>query len=219
MRTSTHLLLGALTFAAAPVLAQETHTVTDRMGRSVEIPVEIERIVTDFWPLPSAWYISTGSGAEIVGMHPNSMQMAERSILRRIAPELLGAETGFTQGKSVNVEEVLALQPDIFISYETRPTIGELEQAGVPVLSLDVLSQSGGNVFETFAGWMTLLGQIADQEERTSGIVAYADEVLERTRDRIATVPEADRSTALFFARLAEDICLSTAPGISDISG
>ena len=110
-------VLCAMALTAIPVVAQETHMVTDRMGRNVELPVEVNRIVTDFMPLPSAWYISTGSGDEVVGMHPNSMRMAKRSILGRIAPELLAAETGFTQGSSVNIEEVLRLAPDVFVTY------------------------------------------------------------------------------------------------------
>ena len=174
-------ILCAMALTAIPVVAQETHMVTDRMGRNVELPVEVNRIVTDFMPLPSAWYISTGSGDEVVGMHPNSMRMAKRSILGRIAPELLAAETGFTQGSSVNIEEVLRLAPDVFVTYETRQTIADVEKTGIPVLSLDVLSQSKGNVFETYFGWTKLLGQIAGQQERTDKIVAYANDVLMHT--------------------------------------
>ena len=106
--------------------------------------------------------------------NPNSMRMAKRGILGRIAPELLAAETGFTQGSSVNIEEVLRLAPDVFVTYETRQTIADMEKTGIPVLSLDVLSQSKGNVFETYFGWTKLLGQIAGQQERTDKIVAYA---------------------------------------------
>ena len=121
-------ILCAMALTAIPVVAQETQIVTDRMGRNVELPVEVNRIVTDFMPLPSAWYISTGSGDEVVGMHPNSMRMAKRSILGRIAPELLAAETGFTQGSSVNIEEVLRLAPDVFVTYETRQTIADVKK-------------------------------------------------------------------------------------------
>ena len=48
-------ILCAMALTAIPVVAQETHMVTDRMGRNVELPVEVNRIVTDFMPLPSAW--------------------------------------------------------------------------------------------------------------------------------------------------------------------
>ena len=191
--------------AALPAMAQETQTVTDRMGRTVELPVEINRIVTEFMPFPSAWYISTGSGEEIVGMNPRSMRMAKRSILSRIAPEMLKAETDFIKGKKINIEEVLRLNPDVFVSYERSSAIAQVEQTGIPVLSFDVLSRSKGNVFKTYSGWMELLGQVAGQTERTDKIIAYADTVLERTRARVAQLSDADRPGALFFARLGTD--------------
>lgn len=199
------ILLAGTALLASPATGQETHTVTDRMGREVELPVDIERIATEFLPFPSAWFISTGSADEIVGMHPDSMRMAERALLGRIAPALLGAETGFTQGNSVNVEELLRLAPDVFVSYESMPAIADVERIGIPVLAMDVLSNSGGNVIQTYSGWMELLGQVAGQEGRAADIIAYAQDALERTRTRIAAIPEESRPGALFFARLEQN--------------
>lgn len=200
---STAILAGTA-LLTLPAAAQDTHSVTDRMGRTVELPVKIDRIATQFLPFPSAWFISTGSADEIVGMHPDSRRMAERNLLGRIAPELLKAETGFTQGNSVNVEELLRLSPDLFVSYESMPAIADVERIGIPVLALDVLSKSGGNVMQTYAGWMELLGQVAGQEARTAEIIAFGNATLEETRARIAPLGEKDRPGALFFARLEE---------------
>lgn len=197
-------LLASISLTLSPVVAQETHTVTDRMGRPVELPVQIDRIATHFLPFPSAWFISTGSAEEIVGMHPDSHRMAERSLLGRIAPILLGSETGFTEGNTVNIEELLRLSPDIFVSYETMPAIADVERTEIPVLAMDVLSNSGGNVIQTYSGWMELLGQVAGQKERTDEIVAFARAVLEDTRARVAPLTDAERPGALFFARLEE---------------
>lgn len=198
-------LLTGIAFVAAPASAQDTQTVADRMGRDVTVPTEINRIVTHFLPFPSAWFISTGSAEEIVGMHPDSKQVAERSLLGRIAPEVLKADTAFTEGNSVNVEELLRLSPDIFVSYETMPAIADVERIGIPVVAMDVLSNSGGNVIQTYGGWLELLGQLAGQQDRAAEIIAYANDALERTRARVATIPEADRPGALFFARLEEN--------------
>jgi len=199
------VLLTGIALFAAPVLAQDSQTVTDRMGREVTVPTEINRIVTHFLPFPSAWFISTGSAEEIIGMHPDSKQVAERSLLGRIAPEVLNADTGFTEGNTVNVEELLRLSPDIFVSYETMPAIADVERIGVPVVAMDVLSNSGGNVIQTYGGWLELLGQLAGQQDRAAEIIAYANDALERTRARVATIPEGERPGALFFARLEEN--------------
>ncbi len=199
------VLLTGIALFAAPALAQDTQTVTDRMGREVKVPTEIDRIVTHFLPFPSAWFISTGSAEEIIGMHPDSKQVAERSLLGRIAPEVLNADTGFTEGNTVNVEELLRLSPDIFVSYETMPAIADVERIGVPVVAMDVLSNSGGNVIQTYGGWLELLGQLAGQQDRAAEIIAYANDALERTRARVAAIPEGERPGALFFARLEDN--------------
>ncbi|MDP2780456.1 ABC transporter substrate-binding protein [Devosia sp.] len=197
-------LLISTALATAPTLAQDTHKVTDRMGREVKLPIKVDRIVTEFLPFPSAWFISTGSADAIAGMHPDSMRMAERALLGRIAPALHNAETGFTQGNSVNVEELLRLAPDVFVSYETMPAIADVARTGIPVLAMDVLSNSGGNVIQTYSGWMQLLGQVAGQEARTQEIIAYGQGTLDDTRSRLASLSDAQKPGALFFARLEE---------------
>lgn len=205
MKALPKYLIAGVVLNALPALAQDSQTVTDRMGRSVEIPSQIDRIATEFLPFPAAWYISTGSADEIIAMHPTSMQMAKRNMLGKIALALLSAETGFTEGNSVNVEELLRLTPDVFVSYETMPAIADVERVGIPVLAMDVLSNSGGNVIQTYSGWMDLLGQVAGQQERAGEIIAYAEDALARTRERVAQIPEAERPGALFFARLEEN--------------
>lgn len=196
--------LAIITLLASTVSAQqsETRTVTDRMGREVEVPLVIERVVTNWLPFPSAYFISTGSLDGLIAVGEGSIQTAERSMLGRIAPEILNLQTGFASGSTVNAEALLALQPDLYISYETTPEIEDVERLGIPVIALDVLSVTGGNPIETFAGWMDVLGQLFNQEERTAEITAYARATLADTREVVSTIPEEDRPTALFFARL-----------------
>lgn len=139
--------LAIITLLASTVSAQqsETRTVTDRMGREVEVPLVIERVVTNWLPFPSAYFISTGSLDGLIAVGEGSIQTAERSMLGRIAPEILNLQTGFASGSTVNAEALLALQPDLYISYETTPEIEDVERLGIPVIALDVLSVTGGN--------------------------------------------------------------------------
>ncbi|MBX3144474.1 MAG: ABC transporter substrate-binding protein [Trueperaceae bacterium] len=210
VRTVILALVAALLAVAA---AQQTRVIVDRMGREVVVPVEINRVVTNWLPFPSAFFISTGSLDRLVAVGEGSIQTAGRSMLGRIAPDILTKETGFASGTGINAEALLALQPDLYISYESQPEIAEVERLGIPVIALDVLSVTGGNPIETFAGWMGVLGQLFDQEERTDEIIAYARNVLAETRAMVATVPEDDRPTALFFSRLEEGNLLINGAG------
>ncbi len=201
---SGRLALAIAVAVASSLAAAQTRVVTDRMGRQVEVPVEINRVVTNWLPFPSAFFISTGSLDRLVAVGEDSIATANRSMLGRIAPDILTKATGFGSGNTVNAEALLALEPDLYISYESQPEIADVEKLGIPVIALDVLSVTGGNPIETFAGWMSVLGELFDQEERTDEIIAYARGTLAATREVVATVPLSERPTALFFARLEE---------------
>ena len=197
-------LLVSATFMGTTALAQETQTITDPMGRVVEIPLSPQRIVTNFRPLPSAYYISTGSVDELVGVEEFSRKIAERSIFGKMAPKLLDISIEFSLGNQVNVEEVLKLAPDLFVSMETVPAIANVEKTGIPVVAMDVMSQAKGDVFKTFEGWMNFLGKLNGQQKRTDSIIAYAHKTLEETRAKTAALTDAERPGILFFTQMGE---------------
>lgn len=197
------LCLGSSLLVSAS--AQPTKVITDHANREVTVPVPPKRIVSNFLPFPSAYYISTGSVDELAGIADGSMNMAKRSVFGHIVPEIMNKATGFSTANGVNVEEVLTLQPDLFVTYESNPARGEMEKAGVPVLVFDVLTRSKGNVLKTFEGWMDILGQVTNQQARTGEIIAYAHKTLDDTQKKIAPLTDAEKPGALFFARLEEN--------------
>ena len=87
---------------------RETHTVTDQDGFQVKLPLDVQRIVVcDILPLPSVLTVFFDSGEKIVGMSGTSMNAAENGLLGELYPEILDAETGFIDGSTVNVEELM----------------------------------------------------------------------------------------------------------------
>ena len=83
----------------------EYHTVVDHAGNEVEVPYDIERIaVADIYPLPSVLSVFFDSAEKIVGMAPVSMTAAQNSLLSELYPEILNADTSFTDGTTINVK-------------------------------------------------------------------------------------------------------------------
>ena len=111
-----------------------TRTVTDHAGNQVEVPTEINRIVVaDIYPMPSVLTIFFDSAEKIVGMAPASMTAAQNSLLGELYPEILNAETSFTDGSDVNIEELIKLEPDIVFYSASNAEVGEkLKNAGIP---------------------------------------------------------------------------------------
>ena len=110
-------LAGTVAALAAAVWlgAAEARTVRDHLGIDVELPERIERVVV-VAPLPLASVVAVYQGGEVgnlVGIPPDLINTARRSVLGRYAPGLLSASGDFYRGGSLNVEELLKLRPDV----------------------------------------------------------------------------------------------------------
>ena len=120
--------------------APTTHTVVDHLDNAVEVPYEVNRIVVcDIYPLPSALTVFFDSAEKIVGMPAPSMTAAANGLLGQLYPQILDAQTGFIDGSTINMEELLKLQPDVVFYSASQPQEGEqLRNAGFPALAVSV---------------------------------------------------------------------------------
>jgi iron complex transport system substrate-binding protein len=82
--------------------------VTDMLGREVEVPAKLERVITDrILPFPSTYFVATNSNMEeILAMHPASKSAAVNSMLNIMAPAVADSKTDIFNGNEPNIEEV-----------------------------------------------------------------------------------------------------------------
>ena len=112
-------------------------TVTDHFGNTVTLPSEINRIVVcDIYPLPSVLAVFFDSAEKIVGMSGPSMTAAQNSLLSELYPEILDAKTDFIDGTTLNIEELMKLEPDL-VFYGGRNGSKSIGHVGI-VTSVDV---------------------------------------------------------------------------------
>ena len=135
--------------------AEGTHIVVDHAGNEVEVPYDIERIaVADIYPLPSVLSIFFDSAEKLVGIAPASMTAAQNSLLSELYPEILNASTDFTDGSTVNIEELIKLDPDVVFYGASNPEVGEqLKNAGHPGIAISV-NKWDYNAIETLDNWI-----------------------------------------------------------------
>lgn len=178
-----------------PQAEVETRTVTDGLGRQVEIPVEFDRVVTLPIPIPSVFFTIDGSDQRVVGMHPSSYSAVEGSILGRLAPGLLGAETDFvTQGFQVNIEQLLALEPDIVFQWASQAEeIEKIEATGLPVIAVG----GGGQDFRSVREWLRLVGEVTGKTDRLDELLTYHERTEQLIADRIGDIPMEQRPRAM----------------------
>lgn len=183
----------------------EEKIIQDQLGRDVTIN-GTERIVTSgVLPYHSAWYFSTGSAKEVVGMHPNSYSATENSVLAKIAPELLNASTAFVQNGDMNMEELMNIHPDIFFEIATdEATIDQAEKLGIPTVAVKTFNQAGAEPLATFKSWLQLNADITGLSERKNAFLEEGTAAQDLINERIANVAEADKPKILFLYAASE---------------
>ena len=174
-------------------------TVTDHAGNVVEVPAEINRIVVcDIYPLVSVLAVFFDSAEKIVGMAPPSMTAAKNSLLSELYPEILDAKTDFIDGTTVNIEELMKLEPDV-VFYGSTPQIGEqLKNAGIPGISV-AAGKWDYDAIETLNNWIRLLSEIFPaNKDRAEKVKTYSADVYQRVQDRVAALDTAEKVFFLF---------------------
>lgn len=158
--------------------AATTRTIIDHAGNEVVIPAEINRVViSSIMPLPSVFCLFDGAAEKIVGMDPSSMAAAKNSILPKIHPEILEANTQFIKEGNLNIEELLKLKPDVVLySADKTADYEALKKAGIPAIAFST-SKFKFDTVATFDNWISLFGDIFGQQETAKAIADYGYEV------------------------------------------
>lgn len=173
-----------------------THTIIDHAGNEVAIPATINRIVISSTPLPSAYVMFAGSAEKLVGMIPSSYAAASNSLLAELMPEITEVSTDFMNGSDINIEQLMLIDPDIVFCTETQ--YEALTKAGIPAVVFSS-SNFGYNAIETFGAWVTLFGQIFQDEERATDIVEYGNQVYDMIQARLAEAGDSLEKPQTFF--------------------
>lgn len=188
-----------------------THIVTDHNGNEVAVPDNAERIVVcDIYPLPSVLTVFFDSADKIVGMAQPSMTAAQNGLLGELYPEILDAQTGFIDGSTINMEELLKLEPDVVFYSASNPAQGEqLANAGLAAVAVSV-NKWDYNCIETLNNWIELLGEIFPENEKTDIVKEYSNKAYDLVQERVADIPEEEREKVFVLFQYNETTLLTS---------
>ena len=181
-------------------VSKDTITITDHADREVEVPAEINRIVVaDIYPMASVLTVFLGSAKKLVGIDPVCMSAAESGLLGELFPEILDADTSFMNGADLNVESLLALEPDVvFCSAGNSELITTLENAQIPAVGISP-SKWDYDILETYDQWTALLSQMfPENSNKSEEISAYSKEVYEQVQEMVKDIPQEEKKKVLF---------------------
>ena len=177
-----------------------THTVTDHAGNQVEVPNTVNTVaICDIYPLPSIISVFFDSAEKIVGMAPQSMAAAKTSILSELYPEILNADTGFTDGTNVNMEELIALNPDVVFYNAGNKALGEeIGKAGLCGIAFSA-GKWKYDALETLNQWILTLSDVFQTEStRYEAVKEYGQKMKDFVDERLKTVAEKKKVFFLF---------------------
>lgn len=199
MKIFAALLTGALIFMNCASGAEASRVITDEAGDKVTVPDKIERIaVAGILPFPSVITVFLGSAEKLVGIPPASMGAAKAGLLGELFPEILKAQTGYTAGLDLNIEELMKLRPDVVFYLAGNKEMGKMiKNAGLPAVAISP-TKWNYDVLRTYDEWIKTLSQIFPESAKSKEVSRYSKKVYADIQKKVGKIKPADRKKTLF---------------------
>ena len=218
IRTIAALLGGVLLFQAS--LAQAARTVTDLAGRTVEIPMKVERVVLGESRYIPALAILEGDRVvdRLAGLLPDFEKTDPAGYAQYLErfPALAGIpRVGHASADSFSLESVLSMGADLAIfsveghgpGARNSELIERLERAGVAVVFIDFRQNPLRNTPKS----MAVLGEVLGRQNEANTFNDFYRTELDRVTDAVAEIPREQWPTIFLHSRVGlHDSCCET---------
>jgi iron complex transport system substrate-binding protein len=174
-----------------------TRTIKDILGREVEIPSAIERIV----PLGNTTRMITylGLADKMVGLSgtaPDKVtpRTAYAYANRELWKDLPIVGTDAYGATNYYPEVIISVNPDVILCSYTKELADEIQsKTGTPVVTVPMGTLFGKDYEEA----LRLLGDVCGVKDRAEEVISYISNCLNDLKTRTADIPAEDKSTAL----------------------
>ena len=174
-----------------------TRKITDSVGRTVEIPAKVERIV----PLGNTPRMITylGLANKVVGIGGSDPD--------KITPVTAYAYANKDLWKSVPIvgtdaagatdyypEQIISVKPEVIVCSYTKELADEIQtKTGIPVVAVPT-----GTLFgKDYEDALRLLGDVCDAKDRAEEVISYVNSRLKDLATRTSNIPDTDKPTVL----------------------
>ena len=171
---------------------KETKIIKDSDGREVEIPKDIEKVVT-VGPVGvlNCFVFAMGEGETIANGLPPRFAKTDRWKYHSIFYPQIAENTVVedTEGL-IMMEKLIEIEPDLVFTMDTK-TAEEIEDKGMNAVVLDWKDA------EDVKDVVNILGEVYDKPERAKEYSEYFDETIEKVNKRVSDIPDEKRVTVL----------------------
>jgi iron complex transport system substrate-binding protein len=198
--TSAASSTAAASTSAATEIPTEV-TITDHQDRTITVPTDPKKVaVLDIYPLASMLTIYLDSAESIVAMEPASMSAAKNGVLSELYPEVLNANTNIMDGNDVNIESLVALNPDVvFYNAGNKAEQQKLENAGLTAVAVSA-TKWNYDCIKTYNEWMSLLDKIypSHASNREDLVNQYSNDKYNEIQSKVSSISEKQKVLFLF---------------------
>lgn len=173
--------------------SSDTVTVTDMAGREVTLPAQINSIAT-FGSIGviNAFVELMGYGDKICNDMTASFTKSDKWAMQyQFAPQIKGAPVLQNADGEIQMEEVLALNPDLCLVM-SKDLIEPLESNGLNVVYFEW--KKTDDVKEA----VTLMGEALGQQEVAADYLAYFDSMVEEAGEKTKDLTDDTKKTVLY---------------------
>ncbi len=186
---------------SASNLEATTVTITDHADRTVTVPLNPKKVaILGILPLPAMLTVYLDSAESIVAMEPASMNAAKNGILSELYPEVLNVNTDIMDGEDVNIESLIALEPDVvFYNANDTTDLEKLENAGLCAVAVSPTKWKY-DCITTYNEWMDLLNQIYPDHagDREQLVNTYSTDKYEEIQNAVKDIKQKQKVLFLF---------------------
>lgn len=177
----------------------DTRTVTDRYGRQVEIPAQVNRVIcVGSGTLRMLCYLQA---QDLLAGVEDTDKGFETSVKRDYAyvnyeklKDLPAIGKGGGTSYTAYPEEILTVNPDVILCGYTQEAAEQLAQeTGLPVVCTRFLSINF--IDESFYEALTLMAEVLGRQERCQELLDFVDRCKQDLDQRTGGVPEAEKPT------------------------
>ncbi|WP_051003987.1 ABC transporter substrate-binding protein [Gottschalkia acidurici] len=170
----------------------KTKIITDSAGRKVEIPKDIEKVVT-VGPVGvlNCFVFAMGEGDKIANGLPPKFAKGDRWKYHKVFNPKIADNTVVEDGEgTIMIEKLIEVNPDLVFTMDEK-TAEDIEDKGMKAIVLDWKDP------EDVKEAVNLLGEIFNKPERAKEYSKYFDETLEKVNNIVSKIPQEKRVTAL----------------------
>ncbi|WP_083842202.1 ABC transporter substrate-binding protein [Desulfosporosinus youngiae] len=174
-----------------------TKTITDSVGRTVEIPATVKRMV----PLGNTPRMITylGLADKVVGLggmdpdkiNPVTAYAYANKDLWKSVPIVGTDAAGATD---YYPEQIISVKPDVILCSYTKELADEIQtKTGIPVVAVPM-----GTLFgKDYEDALRLLGDVCGAKDRAEKVISYINACLKDLASRTSNIPDTDKPTVL----------------------